>query len=48
LIDQVPLGRLGQPSDIAGLAALLASHWGSFICGQEILVDGGRTLYRGG
>jgi 3-oxoacyl-[acyl-carrier protein] reductase len=48
LIDQVPIGRLGQPADIAGLAVFLASPWGDFICGQEILVDGGRTFYRGG
>ena len=48
LVEQVPLGRLGQPQDVAGLAAFLASTWGEFICGQEILVDGGRTFYRGG
>ena len=48
LIDQVPIGRLGQPADIAGLAVFLASSWGDFICGQEILVDGGRTFYRSG
>ena len=46
LIDQVPVGRLGQPRDIAGLTAFLASSWGDFICGQEILVDGGRTVYK--
>ena len=46
LIAQVPVGRLGQPKDIAGLAAFLASSWGDFICGQEILVDGGRTFFR--
>ncbi|MBT3377948.1 MAG: SDR family oxidoreductase [Lentisphaerae bacterium] len=46
LIDQVPVGRLGQPEDIAGLAAFLASCRGDFIAGQEILVDGGRTMYR--
>lgn len=47
LIRQVPVGRLGQPSDIGALVAFLASSWGDFICGQEILVDGGRTFYRG-
>lgn len=46
LIEQVPLGRLGQPADIGSLAAYLASPLGAFICGQEILVDGGRTFYR--
>ena len=46
LIAQVPVGRLGRPEDIAGLAAFLASSWGDFICGQEFLVDGGRTFFR--
>ena len=45
LIEQVPVGRLGQPADIAGLVAYLASSWGDFICGQSVLVDGGRTQY---
>jgi len=46
LIAQVPAGRLGRPDDIAGLVAYLASSWGDFICGQSILVDGGRTFFR--
>ena len=46
LVSQVPVGRLGRPADIAGLVAFLASPWGDFICGQAILVDGGRTLFR--
>ncbi|MDD5705895.1 MAG: SDR family NAD(P)-dependent oxidoreductase [Kiritimatiellae bacterium] len=46
LAAQIPAGRLGRPDDIAGLAAYLASPWGDFICGQSILVDGGRTLFR--
>jgi NAD(P)-dependent dehydrogenase (short-subunit alcohol dehydrogenase family) len=45
LIKQIPAGRLGQPEDIAGLVAYLASSWGDYICGQAILVDGGRTMY---
>ena len=45
LIAQVPAGRLGQPEDIAGLTAYLLSGWGGFICGQKILVDGGRTFF---
>ena len=36
-----PLGRLGDPEDIAGTAILLASEAGSFITGQTIVVDGG-------
>jgi NAD(P)-dependent dehydrogenase (short-subunit alcohol dehydrogenase family) len=46
LIAQVPVGRLGKPEDIAGLVAFLVSSHGDYICGQSILLDGGRTLYR--
>jgi len=46
LISQIPAGRLGRPEDIAGLVTYLASEWGDYICGQSILVDGGRTLWR--
>ena len=46
LVSQIPAGRLGTPEDIAGMVAYLASPWGDYICGQEILLDGGRTLYK--
>ena len=36
----------GRPSDVAGMVAFLASSWGDYITGQEILVDGGRTNFR--
>lgn len=45
LVDQIPVGRLGRPEDIAGLVVFLFSSWGEYICGQKILADGGRTLY---
>jgi 3-oxoacyl-[acyl-carrier protein] reductase len=45
LIAQIPVGRLGKPEDIAGLVAFLSSQWGDYICGQEILADGGRTVF---
>ena len=45
LTSQIPVGRLGRPEDVAGLVAFLASPWGDFICGQEIMADGGRTFY---
>ncbi len=38
---RVPLGRLGQPDDIAGVAAFLASDDARYVNGAEILVDGG-------
>ncbi|MEJ2554786.1 MAG: SDR family oxidoreductase [Anaerolineae bacterium] len=46
LIAQVPVGRLARPEDIGHLVAFLCSELGSFICGQSILVDGGRTLWK--
>lgn len=38
-----PLGRLGQPDDIASAAIFLASARASFITGTTLYVDGGRT-----
>jgi len=46
LQSQIPVGRTGRPEDVAGMVAYLASSWGDYICGQEILLDGGRTLFR--
>jgi 3-oxoacyl-[acyl-carrier protein] reductase len=43
LREQVPLRRFGQPEDIADAVVFLASDWASFITGQILLVDGGRT-----
>ncbi len=43
-IAETPLGRLGEPEDVAGIAVLLASAEGSFITGQTIVVDGGATI----
>lgn len=41
--DSVPLKRMADPSEIKGLALLLASGAGSFITGQVIPIDGGAT-----
>ena len=40
----VPLGRMGTPSDIAGLVEYLASPAADFITGQTFSVNGGRTF----
>lgn len=37
----IPAGRLGEPSDVAGLVALLCSDYGSWITGSCFTVDGG-------
>ncbi|HEV2479088.1 MAG TPA: glucose 1-dehydrogenase [Puia sp.] len=42
-VDGIPLGRIGQPSDIGKTAVYLASDDASFMLGSEILVDGGAT-----
>jgi NAD(P)-dependent dehydrogenase (short-subunit alcohol dehydrogenase family) len=39
-----PLGRIGEPDEIAGAAVYLASKAGSFTTGQVLVVDGGATI----
>jgi 2-hydroxycyclohexanecarboxyl-CoA dehydrogenase len=41
----IPLGRLGQPEDIAGMVAFLASDEAAYITGQVISVSGGLTMH---
>lgn len=40
----IPLGRTGEPSEMAGAALFLASSMSSYIVGQTLIVDGGLTL----
>lgn len=44
MTSKTPLGRLGEPQDIANAALFLASEESSFITGQCISVDGGLTI----
>jgi len=41
--NEMPIGRIGQPSDIGKTAVFLASDDSSFMLGAELLVDGGMT-----
>jgi glucose 1-dehydrogenase len=43
LLANIPLGRLGQTSDVAGVVAFLASNDSDYITGSTIVVDGGLT-----
>jgi len=43
LLDNIPLARLGQVSDVAGVAAFLASSDADYITGTTVVVDGGLT-----
>jgi NAD(P)-dependent dehydrogenase (short-subunit alcohol dehydrogenase family) len=42
--SMTPLGRIGEPDDIGGIAVFLASSAGAFVTGQTIVADGGVTI----
>jgi len=43
--EQIPLGRLGEPEEVAGAIAWLASSEAEYVTGATVFVDGGMTLY---
>ncbi|HKI69094.1 MAG TPA: 3-oxoacyl-[acyl-carrier-protein] reductase [Verrucomicrobiae bacterium] len=44
VLKQIPLGRFGQPDDIANAALFLASPSGRYLTGQVLAVDGGMVM----
>jgi len=44
ILKNVPLGKLGEPEDIAGAVAYLASAEAKYITGQVLTVDGGMVM----
>ncbi|MCH7555544.1 MAG: SDR family oxidoreductase [Proteobacteria bacterium] len=45
-LEGYPLGRLGEPEDIAGAAVFLAARAGQWLTGQTIVIDGGWAIGR--
>ncbi len=43
LLNRIPLGRMGQPEDVAYGALYLASDESSFVTGSDLVIDGGLT-----
>jgi NAD(P)-dependent dehydrogenase (short-subunit alcohol dehydrogenase family) len=44
ILRRTPLGRLAEPIEVAAVIGFLLSDHASFITGQTIYVDGGRTV----
>ncbi|MFG2075158.1 SDR family NAD(P)-dependent oxidoreductase [Nonomuraea maritima] len=42
--EKIPLGRLGEPQDVARVALFLLSDLASYVTGQSIMVDGGQSV----
>jgi 3-oxoacyl-[acyl-carrier protein] reductase len=44
LLKKIPMGRMGDPQDIANAAVFLASHLSDYVTGQVLTVDGGMVM----
>jgi glucose 1-dehydrogenase len=47
LLSTIPIGRIGQPEDVAGLAVWLASDAADYVTGTTFFIDGGLMVYAG-
>jgi 3-oxoacyl-[acyl-carrier protein] reductase len=45
MIDQIPMGKVGKPEDVAAAVAFLASNEAYYITGQTLRVDGGMVMF---
>ena len=45
LLKRIPLGRLGRPEEVAGLAAFLASSEADYVTGSTYVIDGGVSVF---
>ena len=42
---RIPMNRIGQPKEVAGTVVFLASDAASYITGQNIVIDGGYSVW---
>ncbi len=45
ILPQIPMGRLGEPDEIAGLVAYLVSEDAGFMTGANLAINGGQHMY---
>jgi acetoacetyl-CoA reductase len=45
ILPQIPMGRLGEPAEVAGLIAYLASEEAGFMTGANLAINGGQHMY---
>ena len=48
LLSEIPLGRMGEPQEVAGLCVFLASDAAAYVTGATYVIDGGMTRQAGG
>jgi acetoacetyl-CoA reductase len=44
ILPQIPVGRLGEPGEVAALVAYLASQEAGFVTGANIAINGGQHM----
>jgi gluconate 5-dehydrogenase len=42
---RIPMARIGSPNEVAGAVVFLASSASSYITGQNIIIDGGYSIW---
>ena len=47
MASHVPIGRIGEPDDIAGATLYLCSRAGSYVTGAILPIDGGQSVQHG-
>jgi len=45
ILPEIPVGRLGEPAEVAGLVAYLCSEQAGFVTGANIAINGGQHMY---